>query len=145
MKEEYLYRPDSEQWCLLEIICHLLDEEREDFRMRLQTVLEAPFKHPPLIDPENWVISRKYMEQDFKKKLTDFKEERKASIKYLKSLENPNWKNYYEHPALGNVDGHHFLRNWLAHDYLHIRQITRVKYRYLQQITGSDCSYAGNW
>jgi len=144
-KEEYLFKPDTEHWCLLEIICHLVDEEREDFRIRLQTVLEAPFKHPPIIDPEGWVMSRKYLDQNFKEKIKAFRKERKASIQYLSTLENPKWINYYEHPILGNLDGHHFLRNWLAHDYLHIRQITRVRYRYLQYMTASDCSYAGNW
>jgi len=37
------------------------------------------------------------------------------------------------------------LANWLAHDYLHIRQITRLKYDYLQDIPNENLSYAGNW
>ncbi len=38
-----------------------------------------------------------------------------------------------------------FLSNWLAHDYLHIRQITKLKYDYLKQLTNEDLNYAGNW
>jgi len=38
-----------------------------------------------------------------------------------------------------------FFSNWLAHDYLHIRQITRLKYDYLKQLTNEDLSYAGTW
>lgn len=141
----YLFKQNPEHWCILEIICHLIDEEKEDFRMRLQTVLEAPFKHPPIIDPEGWVKNRNYINQSFKEKLAEFKKERRASVTYLKALDQPKWKNYYEHPSLGPLDGHHFLRNWLAHDYLHVKQITRLKYQYLQSITSSDCRYAGNW
>lgn len=144
-KEEYLYRPYSEHWCLLEIVCHLVDIERDDFRIRVQTVLEAPFKHPPAIFPEEWIESRSYTEQDFNKKIEEFTKERIASIAFLKALENPNWSNYYEHPTLGNLNGALFLRNWLAHDYLHIRQITRIKYSYLQKMIRSDCDYAGKW
>ena len=38
-----------------------------------------------------------------------------------------------------------FSPNWLAHDYLHIRQIIRLKFAYLQQLSKEDLSYAGNW
>jgi len=144
-KSEYLYKSDPQSWCILEIICHLCDEEKKDFRMRLQTVLESPFKHPPAIDPESWVEKHDYISQDFRLKAKEFKAERKSSLAYLKSLKNPQWDNYYEHPTLGKLDGHHFLSNWLAHDYLHMRQITQRKYQYLQHLSGNDCSYAGVW
>ncbi len=144
-RKEYLYKPTPESWCLLEIVCHLYDEEAEDFRMRLQTVLESPHKIPPAIDPESWPRKRDYINQDFRLKAKIFKTERKKSIAYLRSLDNPKWDNYYEHPTLGKLDGNHFLRNWVAHDYLHIRQITKRKYEYLQHMTSEDVSYAGVW
>ena len=34
-KDLYLWRPKPEKWCLLEIVCHLLDEEKDDFRARV--------------------------------------------------------------------------------------------------------------
>lgn len=144
-KDVYLFKPKPQSWCILEIICHLYDEERNDFRMRLQTVLESPHKHPPSIDPESWVKQHDYINQNFRLKVKAFKKERKESLRYLRSLENPQWSNYYEHPTLGKLNGNHFLSNWLAHDYLHIRQITHRKYQYLQQISTNDCSYAGQW
>ncbi len=143
--DEYLYKPDNQSWCMLEIVCHLYDEEREDFRMRLQTVLDAPYKHPPMIDPEGWVLKRDYIHQDYGLKVNEFLTERQSSLSYLKTLSDPQWTNYYEHPVLGNLDGNHFLTNWLAHDYLHIRQLTQRKYQYLQHMSGNDCSYAGVW
>jgi hypothetical protein len=38
-----------------------------------------------------------------------------------------------------------FLSNWLAHDYLHIRQIIKLKFDYLEKMTGEGLSYAGDW
>jgi hypothetical protein len=38
-----------------------------------------------------------------------------------------------------------FLHNWLAHDYLHIRQIIRIKYDYLKKTSGEILLYAGEW
>jgi len=140
-----LWRPHAEHWCLLEIICHLYDEEREDFRARLRSVLEDPSGALPPVDPQNWVKSRNYLEQDFVAKLDAFQSERQASVRWLKSLEAPAWENAYSHPKFGPLSARMFLTNWLAHDYLHIRQITRLKYQYLQATSGVPLDYAGTW
>ena len=58
--DEYNFRPDKNSWSILEILCHLLDEEREDFKTRIRNTLTTPLKQPPSIDPVGWVISRKY-------------------------------------------------------------------------------------
>ena len=144
-QEEYLWKQNPDKWCLLEIICHLYDEEREDFRTRTKQVLESPELPLPKIDPVGWVKERNYLHQNFSQKLDDFLSEREQSVKWLNSLENPKWNNAYDHPKLGKMTAKLFLSNWLAHDYLHIRQITRLKFDYLNYKSGEDLSYAGNW
>jgi hypothetical protein len=139
------WRPHAEHWCLLEISCHLYDEEREDFRARVRSVLEDPSQALASIDPQAWVSERRYLEQDFMSKLDAFIAEREASIAWLKELEHPNWEQAYQHPTHGPLPAKMFLSNWLAHDYLHIRQITRVKYHYLQAHAGVPLDYAGSW
>lgn len=139
------WRPHAEHWCLLEIACHLYDEEREDFRARLTSVLEHPDRALPAADPQAWVTDRQYLQQDFTAKLNAFLEERDTSVCWLKSLANPAWENAYRHPKVGPLTARMFLTNWLAHDYLHIRQITRVKYQYLQATSGERLDYAGTW
>lgn len=142
---EILWRPYPEHWCLLEIICHLYDEEREDFRARVQSVLENPDAPLTPFDPVKWVTEREYIQQDFDKKLAAFLEERAASVTWLNDLENQKWDDAYDHPKMGKLSARHFLVNWLAHDNLHIRQITRVKYLYLEAHSEEDVEYAGNW
>ncbi|MCG8310182.1 MAG: DinB family protein [Cytophagales bacterium] len=145
-EKEYLWKPEPEKWCLLEIACHLLDEEREDFRMRVRTTLENPGKLPPSIDPVGWAKTRKYMQQDYEKMIGKFLEERSRSVAWLKSLKKPAWTNSYIHPDLGSLSSEHFLANWLAHDHMHIRQINRLQYQYLKSMAGGiNLSYAGNW
>ena len=39
---EYLWKPQPEKWCLLEIVCHLIDEEVEDFRAKLKSQMPPP-------------------------------------------------------------------------------------------------------
>jgi hypothetical protein len=141
----YSWKPAPEKWCLLEIVCHLYDEEREDFRARVRHILEQPAASMPSIDPQGWVAARKYMEQDYETKLRSFLQERNASIKWLQSLAAPVWTNVYQHPTLGSMSAEMILANWLAHDYLHIRQITGVKFQYLQHSSSQSLNYAGNW
>lgn len=139
------WKPSADKWCLLEIVCHLYDEEREDFRVRIASVLEDPTKKLPPIDPPAWVAERKYMEQDFEEKTTQLLTERKHSVDWLMSLQNAKWENAYQHQHFGPMSGTYFLTNWVAHDLLHIRQIIRLKYEYLKDAGGQSLEYAGIW
>lgn len=144
-REEYLFKPTPEKWCLLEIVCHLYDEEREDFRARVKQVLADPEKLLLPIDPVGWVVEREYLKKDYTEMLQKFLYEREESVEWLQSLASPQWSNTVIHPKLGPLSAWLFLTNWLAHDYLHIRQVIKLKYDYLKTQSGEDLLYAGNW
>jgi len=139
------WSPAPGKWNLLEIICHLCDEEKEDFRVRVKLVLTSPATDFPAIDPVAWVTERKYAEQDFEDKIVEFLEERSKSVAWLNSLRTAKWTNAYQHPKLGLLSAELLLANWLEHDLLHIRQIINLKHAYLKEQSGVDLSYAGNW
>ena len=141
------WKPDTEQWSLLEIVCHLHDIEGEDFRIRVQYVLEDPQKMLPSIHPTTWPVERNYLGQNFEQKVAGFLVERRKSINWLRSLPQPNWDNTYQHPDYGPMSAALFLANWLAHDQLHIRQINRIKYLFLKAHADDSVNfdYAGNW
>lgn len=144
-EEELIWRPYPTHWCLLEILCHLHDNEHEDFKVRVQSVLENPSTPFIPIEPALWVKERAYIDQHFDKKLTAFLQKRSDSIQWLERLEQPKWENTYLHETYGELTARNLLVNWLAHDNLHIRQITRIKYLYLKEYSGEDLTYAGNW
>ena len=139
------WRPRPDKWCLLEIVCHLYDEEQFDFKFRAKWILEQPNVLPPPFNPIDWVKDHKYMEQDYDTMVQKLLSERDASITWLKSLKNPNWDNSYNHPKLGKRTAKHYLDNWLAHDYLHIRQIIKQKFDYFNSQTNESLEYAGVW
>ena len=144
-EEEFRWREREGKWNLLEVICHLYDEEKEDFRARVKSVLDNPDQHLPPIDPVGWVTARNYSGQHFETVLDNFLKAREESISWLSSVKNSPWDNTYEHPKLGPMSAQLLLANWLAHDYLHIRQITRIRYHYLQHFSGQPLDYAGEW
>lgn len=144
-REEYLWKPEPGKWCILEILCHLIDEEREDFRSRTRHILESRSGSFLPIDPVGWVVERKYISQDYDHKKEEFLSERLKSVEWLESLLAPGWQNSYKHPKFGAMTAEMFLYNWLAHDYIHIRQILKLKYSYFEQLTDEPLTYAGNW
>ncbi|WP_299261142.1 DinB family protein [uncultured Aquimarina sp.] len=141
-EEEYKWKDRPNRWCLLEVVSHLYDEEREDFRKRTKHIFDTPDQQFEPIDPEGWVVERRYIEQDYEKVLHHFLEERQASINWLTSLINPKWENIANHSDLGTMSASQFLANWLAHDYLHFDQITRLKLDYLKYTSKENFSYA---
>jgi DinB superfamily len=144
--EQSRWRPQPGKWSLLEVVCHLLDEEREDFRQRLELTLADPSIAWPPIDPPGWVIERNYQERDFTISLVEFLAERERSLAWLRSLDAPTWDNSYAHPLLGPIRAGDILASWVAHDFLHIRQIVGSQFGWAAQVAEPyNPGYAGEW
>ncbi len=63
--------------------------------------------------------------------------EKKNSVHWLKGLYSPNWKTEDHYPFGKTMPAEKILVNWLAHDYLHIRQLNSLNWSYLSKITPS--------
>jgi len=143
--EQARWKPSPDKWSILEVINHLYDEEQLDFRARVEKLLKNDRDWKP-IDPQGWVTSKKYHEREFRSSLENFIKEREHSVKWLRSLNNEGWDTPLEHPKLGTFTAYKMLSAWLAHDYLHIRQIMRILYQYLEEVGKNDMiMYAGKW
>lgn len=142
-EEQARWKRDN-KWSVLEIINHLYDEECDDFRLRLTLIIEDPRADWPSIDPPTWVTERKYNERDLDKSLQKFIKAREDSILWLKSLRNVPWSNSKEHPLAGTMTASRILYSWLAHDYLHIRQISAMLFKHLESnVSPIPLNYAG--
>jgi hypothetical protein len=129
---------------MLEVINHLYDEEREDFRKRLELVLNNPEDPWPPIDPEGWVVQRNYNDRNLELSLKNFLVEREKSLLWLDSLGLPDWKATYRHPKMGPMSAELILANWLAHDLFHIRQVTELDFAYLtERVKPVSLDYSG--
>jgi hypothetical protein len=138
------FRPEPGKWSLLEILCHLGDEERHDFRMRVRSTLEDPKRPWPPIDPEALVTERKYAERDLAASLADFRRERADSLTWLRGLSPVSWEEAHEHPRMGTLRTGDLLAAWAAHDLLHLRQMTNTRLAYLKHaVQPFSTRYAG--
>lgn len=144
--EQARWKPSPDAWSILEVINHLLDEEREDFRQRLDLVLSDPEQSWPRIEPQDWVTTRCYNERDLDKSLNNFFAEREKSLSWLSHLGTPNWQNRYEHPDGRAITAGDLLASWLAHDFLHVRQLSRIHWQYVGALAEPhQTTYGGPW
>ena len=143
--EEARYRPAPDSWSILEVICHLHDEEREDFRQRLDIMLHRPTEALPDIDPQGWVTARQYNERELTEMLEMFVKERTRSLAWLRGLGEPDWEAVYTN-EYGSMKAGEMFAAWVAHDNLHIRQLVELRRARLVNLAAPyDVGYAGEW
>ena len=135
-------KPSAESWSILEVVCHLYDEEREDFREHLDLILHRQHEARHEIDPER---EDEYNKQDFADMQEKFFVEREKSFAWLKGLQNPDWEKTYT-TAYRTISAGEMFACWVAHDNLHIRQLVELRRLRLEHITKPyNLDYAGDW
>lgn len=140
------WKPTARDWSVLEVCCHVLDEEKEDFRVRLRSTLEDPARAWPALELDGVAEKRSYNTQDLKATVAEFSRERAASVAWLKALKSPDWGRAYQHPKFGPISAGDLFASWAAHDALHLRQIAK-RLHGLAARDGARFSlaYAGDW
>jgi len=136
--------PAPERWSPLEILCHLRDEEVEDFGARLRVVLAGGGTFAP-IRPAEWVIERRYNAADPAAVLAEFERRRQDSLALLGTIRSEQLA------AVGwpanrpfELNGEDVLAAWVAHDLLHLRQLLGTLARLWGNLhPGLKVDYAG--
>jgi hypothetical protein len=135
-------KPSAESWSILEVVCHLYDEEREDFREHLDFILHRQNEEWHEMDPER---ENEYNQQNFAEMQEKFLVEREKSFAWLSGLQNPDWEKTYT-TAYRTISAGEMFACWVAHDNLHIRQLVELRRLRLENITKPyNLEYAGDW
>jgi hypothetical protein len=145
-EDDARWRPAEGAWSILEIVCHLGDEEVDDFRQRVRLTLEDSTRPWPPIDPEGWATERRYNEGRLDDAVARFVSERQRSVEWLRELSDPDWEQAHAHPRFGPIRAGDVMTAWTAHDALHLRQIAKRQF----QLAARDgrpftTDYAGDW
>jgi hypothetical protein len=141
--EAWRARPAPSEWAPVEIVCHLRDEEAEDFGARVRVVVDGGERFAP-IDPERWAVERRYRDDDGPRALAVFHERRAASLAFLATV-TP--ERLVRAVTLGRADplsGLDLLAAWVAHDHLHLTQLAATLARlWAEQWKPLRTEYAG--
>jgi uncharacterized damage-inducible protein DinB len=138
-------KPGADSWSILEVLCHLYDEEREDFREHLDFILHRQQDDWHTIDTQGWVTERRYNEQDFVAVQEQFFTERWKSLRWLGELADVDWDTTYT-SAFGSMRAGDMFASWVAHDNLHIRQLVELRRKRIENLSSQyQIEYAGDW
>ena len=144
--EQADWKPNAETWSIKEVMDHLYNEERLDFRKHLKEMLSDPPQPWGKSQPQDWISGERYLEV-----LQDFLAERESSLDWLGMLKEPDWE-VISKISLGpsnetfTLSAGDVLVSWVAHDFLHIRQLNELLYAYQAQASSPySVRYAGDW
>lgn len=115
-------RPLPHEWAPVEIVCHLRDEEAEDFGARVRVILTGGDRFVP-IDPERWATEHRYREADPDAALTEFRRLREENLAVLASTRTDILGRRVAHAAGFPLSGHDLVAAWVTHDRLHLHQL----------------------
>ncbi|MBN1139436.1 MAG: DinB family protein [Anaerolineae bacterium] len=124
--EQAQWKPDPESWSVNEVMDHIYNEERIDFRKHLKEMLSDP--------PQPWARFRheEYISvKDCRQAVERFLSEREASLAWLKTLRSPDWDIKSQTPFGPSGEGFALsagdvLVSWVDHDLAHLRQMIRL-------------------
>lgn len=122
---DWRWSPAAAAWSIGDVLVHLVSEETDDFRERLRRTLEDPSLPWPPLDPQAVVAAARGSSPGPAELLRRFREERRASVAWLRGLAAPRWENVHAHPA-GPLRAGDLLASWAAHDARHLAQVARL-------------------
>lgn len=136
-------RPAPEEWSPLEILCHLRDEETEDFGARLRAVLVGAASLTR-IDPDRWPEQRGYRVQDAVAALADLEMRRAENLEFLADLDPERLGASISLGKFGPLSALDLLVAWVEHDQLHLTQLTATRARlWADRWPSAKTDYAG--
>ncbi len=115
-------RPAPGEWSPVEILCHLRDEETEDFGARLRVIVDGAGEFAP-IAPERWAEERRYRGASLPDALEALRVRRLASLVLLASVAPETLTGSRPHDRPGRLSGLDILAAWVAHDRIHLAQL----------------------
>jgi uncharacterized damage-inducible protein DinB len=139
--EHTTWRPNPETWPMLQIMEHLYNEERIDFRQHLREMLHDP--------PQPWgAFHDKYLSvKSCRQALDAFLAEREASIAWLEALASPDWDSTIQATFVDEtitLSAGDLLVSWVDHDFSHLRQMTVLLHTwYKKEREPYSTQYAG--
>jgi len=116
-------RPDIDNWCPTEIICHLRDFESEVSFPRITQILTQSNPFITGVDSDAWSVTRNYRDQDGLHALSNFTRHRIELLDLLDEMDEDAWSKIAQHSIFGRISIQELVRINCAHDIMHIRQL----------------------
>ena len=117
------WRPEPEEWCLLEVVGHLIETEERGFAGRIRTILAEGRPQFTTWDPATVARERQDAQRDPAELMAEFTGRRTASVALVETLRATDLDRGGDHPEVGFLTVNDLLHEWIHHDANHLRQL----------------------
>jgi DinB family protein len=116
------WRPAPGEWCVNEVVGHVIEAEKNGFAGRIKVILGADEPDLPTWDRERIIKDRDDCARDPKELKRELTEVRRESVKLVRSLRPEQMPRGGLHPQVGRLTVDELLHEWVHHDGNHLRQ-----------------------
>ena len=116
------FHPASGEWCVNEILGHLIEAERRGFAGRIRILLDQDQPRLEPWDQDAVARARRDCERDAKALLDEVGALREAGVRLAAGLTDADLRRGGHHPVVGYLTVGDVLHEWVFHDRNHVRQ-----------------------
>lgn len=137
------FHPAPGEWCVKEVLGHLIEAERRGFAGRIRTILAEP--EPTFVgwDQDAVARERRDCERDARALLDEFIALRAESATLAEGLGGGDLGRGGHHPKVGWLTVNDLLHEWVHHDRNHIRQMLANAQAYVWPAMGNAQRFSG--
>jgi hypothetical protein len=117
------WHPRVGEWCIKEVVGHLLEEDKRDFVGRIRLILDQDEPRLTVTDQEEVARIRRDCNRNLDDLLDEFATVRAASVSFVSTLKATDLHRGGVHSEIGHLEVTHVLHEWIYHDLNHLSQI----------------------
>ena len=117
------WRPALTEWCLLEVVGHLIETEERGFAGRIRTILAGDRPRLTTWDPSAVARERQDARRDPDELVSEFTRRRTTGVALVETLTDDDLGRGGDHPEVGFLTVNDLLHEWIHHDANHLRQV----------------------
>ena len=121
--EALAWHPAPGEWCVKEVLGHLIETERRGFAGRIRIILAGQEPRLEGWDQNAVAKARRDCERDGRALLGELATMRQDSVRLVEGLSAGDLARGGQHPTVGYLRVADLLNEWIHHDRNHVRQI----------------------
>jgi hypothetical protein len=117
------WHPAPGEWCVNEVVGHIIEAERRGFAGRIQLILEQPGRKLESWSQTDLAHERRDCERDGRELIEELAALREESVRLVEELRPKQLELSGEHPQVGTLRVIDLLHEWPHHDRAHVKQV----------------------
>ncbi len=136
------WHPADGEWCLNEVVGHIMEAEERGFRGRIERIIEQPGRMLVTWNQAKVTKERHDCEKSGVELIAELVQERDRSVRLLRSLQDDQLELSGEHPQVGELRVIDLLHEWPHHDREHVKQALSITQAYVGEHLGNAGRFA---